>query len=138
MLASFSRRGTFVAMALVAASILAPTPASADCYVGSCYGAIAAGIKEGGWSGGSTVGIGSALNYSYGLDAGEAAILQCISAGGGHCTVVGTFMGCGYITQGVRGSRVGWGSGSTPQEAYNQCLKQEVDCDTPIGGCNSN
>lgn len=137
---AFQRLGA-LAFAVAATLALSPNPALADCQMGNCWGAVAAGLYEFG-DGTSRVSIGSAINLGSPNEAGWAAINKC-QENGISCEVVGSaFQGCGYITSGKGNGNgsVAWGAGSTAQEAYDNCMAYGgVVCDThTIGGCNSN
>lgn len=104
------------------------------------WGAIAAGISNGPLGLGvlgSKVAVGSSLNYGSESEAGSAALASCRKNGVKTCRVVGAFTGCGYVSVTNGGDRVGWGSGGTSSEAYQNC-SQYGNCKTPIGGCNAN
>jgi hypothetical protein len=108
---------------------------------GARWGAGAAGIKENILN----ALLGSGSQASIGTGAGVTrdqvernALANCQSRGVA-CKVVGTWAngGCGFMTNGKdNNGRVGWGYGSTAQEAYNNCTNQGVYCDTQtIGFC---
>lgn len=111
-----------------------PTPGYAPPARTTLWGATAAGIDEGSTN---RVGVGIAWKYPSEGEARDAAMNQC-RARAYNCSVVGTWTGCGFVTSGKDDNgRVGWGSGGTAQEAYNECAKHGLYCDQPIGGCNN-
>jgi hypothetical protein len=66
--------------------------------------------------------------------AAENAIQTCENGGGdGTCQVRSTFSGgyCGYLSVGT-GS---WGTGGSPEEAFDGCSSTADNCQTPIGRC---
>jgi hypothetical protein len=100
------------------------------------WSAVAAGV-DGGFMGITTqrVGVGLGQDYATREEAERGAKSACKKKVK-KCKVVATWnSGCYYITTG-NGGGVAWGSGSTPQIAYDQCRKRVTNCDTsPIGGC---
>jgi hypothetical protein len=101
------------------------------------YGALSAGF----WkdeNGALHVTSGVARNFSSPGRAERAANDACLEDGR-NCHVIGTFSngGCGYISVGHNAHDTRYGVGATARRAFNNCSKDDFECNPPKGGCTS-
>ena len=99
------------------------------------YGSLAAGFWKDD-NGKLHVNSGASWNAPSPDRADEAALDAC-SQDGRNCKIVKTFArgGCGFISVGMNPNATRYGTGATPQRAFENCVKDGFECRPAKGGC---